>query len=283
MRASSDAGRTRIVIEFDEPAQYQAQYTSTPSISVCLPETGLGDIKRTVRINDDLVEAITLKEIMGNTVDVNVSLRRHASFTIFPLESPDRIVIDVMSSEASPSHETIGIGIGKLIDKPTVSAAGTDPKPANRLKSLLPFQFSKSVIARLCFDALLVISLIIMAISLWRVSRISKKDPAALKKYQTFADMVNKNSRFRRKRERPTSEQHLVTVKAAAAEKHHKRREKKRDGIGAASTQKQYRKVHELAQLGMDPLAISRQSNVPIGEVNLILDLSKVNPGDKPN
>ncbi len=269
------------MIEFDEPAQYQAQYTSTPSISVYLPETGLGDIKRTVRINDDLVEAITLKEIMGNTVDINVSLRRHASFTIFPLESPDRIVIDVMSSEVSPSHETIGIG--KLIDKPTASAAGTDLKPANKLKSLLPFQFSKSAIARLCFDALLVVSLIIMAISLWRVSRISKKDPAALKKYQTFADMVNKDSRFRRKRERPTSEQHFVTVKTAAAEKHHKRREKKQDSIGTASTQKQYRKVHELAQLGMEPLAISRQSNVPIGEVNLILDLSKVNPGDKPN
>ena len=43
------------------------------------------------------------------------------------------------------------------------------------------------------------------------------------------------------------------------------------------------KKVYELAELGMDRVTISRQSNVPIGEVNLILDLWKTRPGNKPN
>ena len=38
---------------------------------------------------------------------------------------------------------------------------------------------------------------------------------------------------------------------------------------------KQYDKVRELARLGVDRLAISKQTDVPIGEVNLILELSK--------
>jgi hypothetical protein len=37
--------------------------------------------------------------------------------------------------------------------------------------------------------------------------------------------------------------------------------------------QEQYSKVYELAKLGMDRLEIAKKSNIPIGEVNLILDL----------
>ncbi len=36
---------------------------------------------------------------------------------------------------------------------------------------------------------------------------------------------------------------------------------------------KQYDKVQELAEKGIDPISISQKSNIPVGEVNLILDL----------
>jgi hypothetical protein len=52
-------------------------------------------------------------------------------------------------------------------------------------------------------------------------------------------------------------------------------RKAKKSATEQISVPKQYDKVHEMAQRGMDPLSISQKSNIPIGEVTLILDLIK--------
>jgi hypothetical protein len=54
-----------------------------------------------------------------------------------------------------------------------------------------------------------------------------------------------------------------------------KEKTKKDTNIEKTSVSKQYEKVYEMAQRGIDPISISQKNNIPIGEVNLILDLIK--------
>ena len=151
---------------------------------------------------------------------------------------------------------------------------------------MLPFRIRDYVIVQFCFDILLVVSLIIIGINLWRVIRISKKNPNALKKFQTFADMINEGDRFHKEKDNSGSVRLKSEGQNMPSNEVKGRRKKKGHGVQPASLQQhtpqQYKKVHELAELGMDRLAISQQSNVPIGEVNLILDLSKARSQSKP-
>jgi len=131
-RVNSEADKTRIVVQLNELTQYQTRYTSEPeanAISIYLLKTALGPISEIASIRDELVETATFKEIMGNMVDVNISLKKHVNFSIFPLESPDRIVIDVMPEanavESGPLREAI---VGAKRDKGT---GGVDTRPSS--------------------------------------------------------------------------------------------------------------------------------------------------------
>ena len=75
IRSNSEADKTRIVVELDGAAQYQTHYTSEPGISICLLEAGLKSTRKTISIGDELVEPAALKEVMGNIVEVSISLR----------------------------------------------------------------------------------------------------------------------------------------------------------------------------------------------------------------
>ena len=206
MRSNSEADKTRIVVELDAPAQYQAHYTSEPGISICLLESGLKSVKKTISVDDELVKTVAMKEVMGSIVEVSISLRRGAAFTIFPLESPDRIVVDVMPDAAMGLAQPLSIStIGSEAEAGNSSgtmkhedAQTPGPPLSSRtaafpgLMSELPLQNTDYVLAQLCFNVLLVVALMVMGIKLWRVTRISKKNLKTLKEGMGFADMISR-------------------------------------------------------------------------------------------
>lgn len=289
-RVYSGVDKTRITIQLDGPAQYQTQLTSEPGLSISLLKTGLGAIKKTTSINDEMVKGMTLKEIAGSIVDINISLKGDANFAVFPLESPDRIVIDIMPVDIMPveATETAPLSVEHTSGpaaKDSSSAdsdnsdVGADPNPDavenGLISSILPFQAKDYMLAQLILNVVLVIALIIMGIKLWSIAKASKKNHKVLKKSQDFADIIGGLQQQSMGKNSTVGVLHSAAAQLEAPDRSLKRTKKKRRGARTASLQEQYRKVSELAQLGLDRLAISQQSNVPIGEVNLILDLSK--------
>ena len=86
VRVNSETDKTRVVVQFDEPAQYQVQYTSEPGISVCLLMTGLGSARKMTSVSDGLVKIVTLKEIMAHdNVDLDILNTSATIFTDMPL------------------------------------------------------------------------------------------------------------------------------------------------------------------------------------------------------
>ena len=289
-RVNSEVNKTRIVIQLNGPAQYQIQSTSEPGISVSLLKTGLETIRRTTSIDNELVKGITIKEIAGNIVDVNISLKGDANFTVFPLESPDRIVIDIMPTDIMPvaATEIVPLSVEHTSGTETKdsssadsdnSHAGADPNPdaveKGLISSILPFQAKDYMLAQLILNVVLVTALIVMGIKLWSIAKASRKNHKVLKKNQDFADIIGGLQQQARGKNNTVGVLHSAAAQLGTPDRGSKRTKKKRRRAQTASLQEQYRKVYELAQLGLDRLAISQQSNVPIGEVNLILDLSK--------
>ena len=195
IRASSEADKTRIVVELDAAARYQVQHTSDQDISICLLETGIGHISTTPTISDELVDAVSLKEIVGNIVDINISLKRPASFAVFPLESPDRIVIDIMPAEETRSDQLTALSVSGMVPKDADNPAPVSEDVARSTLSLKGI-YHPSV--QLCLNALLIIALAIIAVKLRQVCRSARSrnsdasiSSAPLKKNRTFADMID--------------------------------------------------------------------------------------------
>lgn len=435
IRANSEQDKTRIVIEIDEPVQYQTHFsmldapTSSPSISISLFNTRLGSIRKATSINsdslalgdprDELVKTVAFKEIAGNIVDVGISLKQHANFNVFSLDSPDRVVIDIIPAEVEQAvgaysntpllevgPSNVGAGLTASIQGmrdlplpqpqtveqdtsslPTSSQRGRPPPlspfapipayagtpkldSATRGKDYLGREGLVSIPPiQLCFNALFVVLLIVVGViqarhvvSLRRLSQVAEsgkrrysnslrgnagedspacggaiKGSNTVKKNESFVDMIasarhanlgspkaaapsaravsplskgeqsprspfgkgdgriaDTSQELSKKRDKSVWARNAASAVSSApasggsprtrgmrgqtdhkAMKKSKRRIRKAEACAETPHQKQYEKVYELAQLGMDRLAISQQSNVPIGEVNLILDLSK--------
>ena len=293
-RVYSEDGKTRITIQLDGPAQYQTQLTSEPGISISLLKTGLGAIRKITNINDALVDMMTLREIAGSIVDVNITLKKDVNFAIFPLESPERFVIDITPAElpedTQPLVALTSDPVAEDSNPPDSGAeAGVVADPGadaveGRIISFLPLKTRDYILAQLILSAVLVTAMIVMGIKLWFMIRASKKNHKILKKSQSLADIINGTDMANVSRQEAERSNNTIGIlnntipQSITPQKGRGKTKKNRRNAQAASLQEQYRKVYELAQLGMDRLAISQQSKVPIGEVNLILDLSKARP-----
>lgn len=296
VRHNSEADKTRVVIELDGPTQYQALYTSEPGVSICLLEAKLKSIGKTINIDDGRIKTVVLKEAMGNIVEVSISLEGKPAFTIFPLETPDRIVIDVMPGIAVEAVQPLDVfAANSTTTTEDNSATKTEEPPgtlehavlgvseqpldssSGKLQDLTALFSLKDIdytLVQLCFNAFLVIALIVMGIKLWRVTKVSKRNLSTLKKGVDTADIISMLQQGKMEKDSNLEPQRIrPPVKTDISGKTQKR--KRRKERPQAMHEKQYEKVHKLAQLGMDRMEISQQSNVPIGEVNLILDLSK--------
>lgn len=287
VRHNSEADKTRVVVELDGPTQYQALYTSESGVSICLLEARLKSIGKTINIGDELVKTVVLKEMMGDIVEVSISLKGKSAFTIFPLETPDRIVIDVMPDiavEAVQPLDVFAANSTKKTEEPPgtlehavlgVSEQSLDSssKKFQDLAALFSLKNMNYALVQLCFNAFLMMALIVIGIKLWRVTKVSKRNLSTLKKGMTTADIMSRLQQGIMENGSDLEPQRIRPVKTNISGKTQKR--KRRKERPQAMHEKQYEKVHKLAQLGVDRMEISQQSNVPIGEVNLILDLSK--------
>ncbi len=282
VRHSSGVDKTRVVVELDGPAQYQALYTSEPSVSIRLLEARLESIRKTVNIGDELVKTVVLKEVMGDIVEMSISLEGRSVFRVFPLETPDRIVVDVMPDVAPEAAQPLNVfaanSTTKTEDPPGTLGASEQPLDSSSeklqdLTALFSLKNMDYALVQLCFNVFLVMALIVIGIKLWRVTKVLKRNLSALKKGMDPADIIDMLQQGTMEKDGSLELQRARPVKTAISGKTQKRR--KRKERPQAMHEKQYEKVHKLAQLGMDRMEISQQSNVPIGEVNLILDLSK--------
>jgi hypothetical protein len=273
---NSQKGKTRIMILLDEAAQYNVQYNASgPDISIYLFEAGLGSTKKVKTGDDELVEAVNLREPIGGIVEVNISLKEQVGFNVFTLGSPDRIVIDMMAAAGAAGLTSAGLVsspagdpvIGNIAPLGAIKQSGSKTG-LSTAKNYMPLQ--------LFFNALLIAALIIISFKLAHVMRVSDKNRVELNKNETFANMLGV-LRGKVKRKGNDAE---TTSNSLAQIPYQEQEDKEKVSTGV---QEQYSKVYELAKLGMDRLEIAKKSNIPIGEVNLILDLSRVSSQGKPS
>jgi hypothetical protein len=134
------------------------------------------------------------------------------------------------------------------------------------------FTNTNYVLIQLVFDILMLTALVYIGIKVKIVlnfARFIRKRGRALKGNKVFADMlIELEKGFSQEQE--GKHENVSKSKSANVE-----RKAKKSATEQISVPKQYDKVHEMAQRGMDPLSISQKSNIPIGEVTLILDLIK--------
>jgi hypothetical protein len=272
---NSQKDKTRIMILLDEAAQYNVQYNaSEPDISIYLFEAGLGSTKKVKTGDDELVEAVNLREPIGGIVEVNISLKKQVCFNVFTLGSPDRIVIDMMAATGAAGLTSAGFVSPPAGDPvmgniaPLVASKADSKTGSSAAKNYMPLQ--------LFFNALLIAALIIISFKLAYVMRISDKNRVELNKNETFANMLGvlRDKVKRKSNDAETTSNSLAQIPYAEQEDE----EKVSTGV-----QEQYSKVYELAKLGMDRLEIAKKSNIPIGEVNLILDLTRASSQGKPS
>jgi len=307
----SESDETRITIELDNTIQYQTQYDSEHNICMTLLETAIGSVNRVININDKLAETVTLKEIADNIVYVKISLKKPAAFAIYPLGLPDRIIVDITPIDVVAATGAQGAESGISSSEP-VAADEAQSHTTTRLPSSKAQGMGYKLV-QFCFDVIVIAALIGMGIMFRRYARTNNENHrTTLKKNEVFADIIDVESRpsqgsgaqilkklrgvFAHKTdasqalESPRtrgSEQRVQAFENPRVRGDQSKKEgmsvpsvseaqkKKEHDKDSVSFPKQYEKVYELAQRGMDRRSISQKSHVPIGEVNLILDLSK--------
>ena len=302
VRHYSDKEKTRIVIQLNESVQYQTNYDKDHNLIISMPNSAIGTSKETFKINDKLVDSVMLKETDGNTLKANILLDRPAVFNVFPLESPARIVVDASPFENIIAPEVVAISEQDTefysplpeSDKSTNKSPITNKDPSEEAKSSLNapelaneaaslggnmtfignlFRDSGYGVVQLSFDVIILIFLVYMGIKMkesFRLIRLLKKNRKILKENPVFADMLSEMEKGHKKEDHDGQNKQEQMIE----ENQEDIKDSESDGNDIAFP-KQYEEVQELAQRGMDSISISQESDIPVGEVNLILDLIK--------
>lgn len=306
IRSYSDNNKTRITVELDDNVQYQTQFDSEKNIIIYLLNTKIGSVNRLTKINDKLVKTVTLKENEDN-VCVKTTLIKSATFIIFSLISPFRIVIDIIPTEKFDISGPISVALNnnKIIAEPKPKEPNiiaqidkhenqsiekentTEPKARineNDLESLsqetvcIPFlvdflslrlKSQNIMFIQLALDIVFAIALLLTGISFIKFKHKyeGQKNVNLIKKKHFFTDILDEVGNHQEEKSIEKSEN--------TNNKKINNDEKNKEINGNISLPKEYEKVYELSQRGMDRISISQKSNIPIGEVNLILDLMK--------
>lgn len=120
IRYWSNPEYTRVVIDVDNEISFQNNLLKKdPKIAkthqrlyVDLKNCRLGDLKKTIPINDSLLKATRAGQFSSDTVRVVIDIKSFENYNIFSLNNPFRIVIDVRgkSTEKIPSIGRDGTG-----------------------------------------------------------------------------------------------------------------------------------------------------------------------------
>ena len=307
IRYYSDTDKTRITVELDDNVVYQTQFDSEKNITIYLLNTKIGSANKLTRINDKLVRTVTLME-NENNVYIKTTLIKSATFTVFSLNSPFRIVIDVIPVEKFSTSGPINVESAnkkileesekqeqqnimtsvnkqeivseqkKNVSQPQVQIKEVNDKllsqveaeqALSRLDSFYSMLENKNVmVIQIALDIVFAIVISIMSISFMQFKRayVGQSSEKLFKKKQIFTDVMGELEN------KKTSQ---VDENAELENPNMKQKNNGEKNKGNISIPKEYEKVYELFQRGMDRISISQKSNIPIGEVNLILDLIK--------
>lgn len=303
-----ESDKTRIVFFLDEIPKYEVHYDKeNNTISITLSDAHLNKPSKKFNVNSVFINSISLKQADNDTVDIKISLPKPANYKVFDIKSPALIIIDVTSAEnVLPSGELTNstenqkselntVNTNKQIDKPAKINMPTQTNNENEsnndnLKVESPESTELSImnlqwqaleslngnvlaILQYVFDLLmlfLVIYVIIKIRSINNLARYIRRNRRKLKDNPVFADILNEIEKGNK------YNLHKIRKKKLEEDKEKSSQETKSDDRKNDNDEdkiKQYDKVQELARKGIDPISISQKSNIPVGEVNLILDL----------
>jgi hypothetical protein len=139
------------------------------------------------------------------------------------------------------------------------------------------------------FIAVVLIALIYMGFKLRGVSkfaRLIRKNSRILKENPAFANMLNDMEKERSQESVNLTKKAELIIETQGksdedSDEDFEEKEEKDSVTETITIPRQYEKVEEMAQRGMDPVLISEKSEVPVGEVNLILDLIKARRSER--
>ncbi len=109
VRFRSDAGTTRVVIEADGAVQHSVGRLPTPErLYVDLMQSRLapGWEKKQLRVTDGRIRAIRIAQHRTGVVRVVLDLQAAQDYTVFTLQQPYRIVIDLHATGSAPPPKT---------------------------------------------------------------------------------------------------------------------------------------------------------------------------------
>ncbi|MBD3184887.1 hypothetical protein GF312_21570 [Candidatus Poribacteria bacterium] len=268
-----DDTRTRIVFQFDKPVEYQFQYThESRLLSLYFPKSNLGNINKVMNIDSDMVGIVTLRDVLENMVIVNIHLKDKNYFNVIPLEIPNQIAVDIMKekipvvfAQNTKVLDTPKDAIKPEVENITKASINKDEKSHLSARVLPIFMSMDNELMQIYYDIiqtflciLLVSGLIYMRFKLKRLYSMIENSPDYLKKKKSFADIIDIPKKGKGKSGGKNKKMDIVN-----------NFEKDNPYQG------KYKKILKLAKLGIDRFEISKRSNIPIGEVNLILDIYK--------
>jgi len=128
IRFWSGGAYTRIVINQDKPVKFQAQELKKPDRLVfdllnarMDPSVNKGPLS----VNDGILRQVRASQYAPNIVRVVLDLASIKSYVAFPLQDPDRLVIDV-TGEGGKAAEPLAVSAGTVTQQKTGPAADPD-------------------------------------------------------------------------------------------------------------------------------------------------------------
>jgi hypothetical protein len=297
IRWSSEAGKTRVVFQLDAAAKYHVRNTLEPGISVYLLQTELDPQEQPIHVDSQLVKSVTASEVAPGLLEIKLSLKEKAICDVFCTRSPFRVVIDILSAADAlriPLAGSYALGTmsenngfddegavaasDNVAQEDDSNASATDIRATEDEKPsyffITQFIREKHETLQSYFDILFIIGLVVISIRISYINKLLKGK--TVHENLDFAQTMNSlqiNPGERDKK--PESEVPKQPEKPNVAQINQIKETRKNRVAQLNSIPKHYRKVYELAERGMDRFAISKKSNIPIGEVNLILDLAQ--------
>ena len=146
VRYWSGGAYTRIVIDQSTPIEFQARELKDPDRLVFdLLNTRMGPSvdKGPLAVNDGILRQVRTRQHAPNVVRVVLDLASIKSYVAFPLQDPDRLVIDV-TGEGGKTAEPLAVSAGTGTSQKTAPIVGHDvqahaaPQPPLTLPSKTP-------------------------------------------------------------------------------------------------------------------------------------------------
>lgn len=124
---------TRVVIDLDEEAKYEANFLPAdparnlpPRIFIDIKKASLRDeiVRHPTEVNNGLLTRVRAGRFQADVVRVVIDLERESGYRVFDLSGPPRIIVDV---EGTPSESAIPDKGGKIVVMLDPGHGGKDP------------------------------------------------------------------------------------------------------------------------------------------------------------